>query len=100
MEINSLTERYFISDVFVMHDFNCIIRERHVHKLPLFDVRKNWNFESCNSAENRSSNGKRYKVEENKHRDVCEINNLLIVIWKFGSATRREFTFIYNSELG
>jgi len=39
-EINSLKDRYSISEVFVMDDFNYSIRERQVHKLRLFDVRK------------------------------------------------------------
>jgi len=48
---------------------------RQVHKNLLFDVRENWNFESCNCAENRRSKGKRCKAVENKYRYVCEINN-------------------------
>jgi len=62
--------------------------------------RKKWNFESCNSAENRSSKGKVSKVEENNFRGVCEINNLEILNWKYGFSTGREFSFINNSELG
>ena len=61
------------------------IRERQVHKPRLFDVRKNCNFGSCNSAENRSSKGKSCKAEENKFTDVCEIKNLEILNWNFGS---------------
>ena len=82
-EINSSIERYIISDVFVMDDVNCSITYRQVHKHRLFDVRKTSKFESCNYAENRSSKGKRCKAEENKYRDVCEINSLEILNWKF-----------------
>jgi len=35
-----------------------------------------------------------------KYRDVCEINYLEILNWKFGSATRREFTSISNWNYG
>ena len=72
-----------------MDDFNYSIRERQVHKHRLFDVRKTCNFEGCNSSENNSSEGKRCKAEENKYTHVCEINNLEILNWKFGSAGRR-----------
>ena len=82
-----------------MDEFNCSSRERQVHKHCLFEVRINWNFESCNCAVNRRSKGKRCKAEENKYRVDCEINNLEILNWKFVSAKRRQFTFIYNSEL-
>ena len=37
--INSLIERYFFSDVVVMDDINCSIRQRQLHKHRLFDVR-------------------------------------------------------------
>ena len=40
MEINSLIERYIISDVLVMDDFHCSISDRQVHKNRLFHVRK------------------------------------------------------------
>jgi hypothetical protein len=78
-----------------MDDFNYSIRKRQVHKLRLFDVRK-----KCNSAEDRYSTAKRSKAEENKYTDICEIINLGILNWDFGSAGRREFIFINNSELG
>jgi len=99
-KINGLTDSSFISDVLIVDDFNYSIRERQVHKHRLFDVRKNCNFGSCNSAENRSSEGKCCKAEENKYTDICEINNLEILNWKFGSYKRRESTFTNNSELG
>ena len=83
-----------------MDDFNYSIRERQVQKHHLFDVRKTCNFESCNSAENRSSEGKCCKEEENKYTHICEINNLENLNWKFGSAGRREFTSINNTDLG
>ena len=82
--INGLTDCSFISDVLIMDDINYSIRERQVHKHRLFDVRKNCNFGSCNSAENRSSKDKRCKAEENKYTDVCELNNLEILNWKLG----------------
>jgi len=83
-----------------MGDFICSTGKRQVHKHRLFDVRKICNSEGCNSAENRSSKGKRCKAEENKYTDICEINNLETLNGKFGSYTRMEFTFINNSELG
>jgi len=83
-----------------MDDFNYSIRERQVQKHHLFDVRKTCNFESCNSAESNISEGKRCKAEDNKYTRICEINNLEILNWKFGSAGKREFTFINNSDLG
>jgi hypothetical protein len=89
-----------ISDVLIMDDFNYSIRERQVHKHRLFDVRKNCNSESSNSAQNRSSKGKCCKAEENKYTDICEINNLENLNGKFGSYRRREFIFINNSGLG
>ena len=67
-----------------MDYFNCVIRERQVHKHRLFDVPKKFNSEGCNSAENRSSKGKRCKAEENKYTDICEINNLEILNRNFG----------------
>ena len=63
-----------------MDEFNYSIRERQVHKHRLFDVRKNCNSESCNSAENRNSEGKRC----NKYTGICEIKNLEILNWNFG----------------
>ena len=99
-KINGLTKSSFISDVLIMDDFNYSKRERQVHKHRLFDVRKNCNFGSCNSEENRRSKGKLCKEEENKYTDICEINNLEILNWNFFSAGRREFTLINNSELG
>ena len=99
-KINGLTDGCFISDVLITDDFNYNIRERQVHKHRLFVVRKNCNSEGCNSSENRSSKGKRCKAEENKYTDICEINNLGILNSDFGSAGRREFIFITNSELG
>jgi hypothetical protein len=40
------------------------------------------------------------KQKRIKYRDVCEINYLEILNWKFGSATRREFTSISNCNYG
>jgi len=62
-KINGLTDSSFISDLLILDDFNYSIRERQVHKHRKFDVRKNCNFESCNSAENRSSKGERCKAD-------------------------------------
>ena len=61
-KINGLTDSSFISDVLIIDDFNHSKSERQVHKHRLFHVRKNCNSESCNSAENRSSEGKRCKT--------------------------------------
>ena len=83
-KIYGLTESSFISDVLIMDEFNYSIRKRQVHKQRLFDVRKNYNSEGCNSAENRSSEGKRCKAEQNKYTGICEINNLKILNWNFG----------------
>jgi len=99
-KINGLTDSSFISDVLIMDDFNYSVSERQLHKPRLFDVRKNWNSESSNSAQNRSSEGKCCKAEENKYTDICEINNLENLNGKFGSYKRRELTFINNSGLG
>ena len=99
-KINILIHRYFTSEFLIMGDFNCGIGKRKVHKPRLFDVRKQCNSEDCNSAENQSSKGKPCKTEQNKYRDNCEINNFEILNGKFLSYTRREFTFINNSELG
>jgi hypothetical protein len=99
-KINGLTESSFISDVLIMDDFNYSIRERQVNKPRLFDVRKTCNSESCNSAENRSSEGERCKAEENKYKDICEINNLEILNCNFVFAGGQEFTFINISEVG
>ena len=83
-KINGLTDSSFISNVLIMDDFNQSIRDRQVHKHRLFGVRKTCNSESCNSAENRSSEGKCCKAEQNKYTDICEINNLKILSWNFG----------------
>ena len=99
-KINGLTDSSFISDVLIMDDFNYSIRERQVHKHRLFGVWKNCNTEGCNSAENRSSEGKRCKAEENKYTHICDINNLENLNGTFGSYKRREFTCLNNSELG
>ena len=81
---NGLTDSSFISDVLIMDYFNCVIRERQVHKHRLFDVPKKCNFQGSDSAENRSSEGKRCKAEQNKYTDISEINNLEILNWIFG----------------
>ena len=82
-KINGLTDSSFISDVLIMDDFNYSICERQVHKPRLFDVRKNYNSEGCNSAEGRSSEDKRCKAEENRYTDICDSNNLEILNWNF-----------------
>jgi len=83
-----------------MGDFNCSIREGQIRKNHVLDVRKYWNSENCNSADNRSSKGKRCKAEENKYMVICENNNFEILNGEFGSDTRGKFTFNYNSEVG
>ena len=40
------------------------------------------------------------KEDENKYKDIYEISNLEIQNCNFGSAGRRDFTFINISELG
>jgi hypothetical protein len=62
--------------------------------------RKNWNSESCNSEENRSSKGKRFNAEENKYKDICGTNNFEILNGRFWSDTRGELTFINIWDVG
>jgi hypothetical protein len=82
-----------------MGNFNCSIREGQIRKRYVLDVRKYWNSENCNYADNRSSKGKSCKAEENKYMVICENNNFEIINGKFESDKKGKFTFINNSEV-
>lgn len=77
-----------------------VANERDGYSNPLFDVSKNWNSESFNSAENRSSKCKRRNAEDNKCTNTCETNKLEILSGKYRSGTRAELTLTNNSHVG
>jgi hypothetical protein len=97
-EINSSIEKYFTSVFLIVGDFNFRIGKRQLQKPHKLVVRKHWNSESCNSAENTCNEGKRCNVEANKYKDIFETNNLEILNGKFRCDARGEFTFIIIRE--
>jgi hypothetical protein len=91
-----LRDRYSDAEFLIMGNVNCRIGKEHVQVLHLFDVRENWNSKSYNFGDKGCSKGRNCNFERKKLLSFCVTNNFKILSGKFGSDTRRDFTFANN----
>jgi hypothetical protein len=77
-EENSLIERFFISGILVMDDFNCSVSDRQVHKDCLFHVRKTG---TLRAAIVQITEAVRLNVVKQKRINIGKF--VKSIIWKF-----------------